>query len=56
MKYKWGNFQGETYNPKAKLPKQLILGSLLLSTGAIPGPNFLGIFLIKLIPFGWVYI
>ncbi len=55
MKYKWGNFYGETYKPKVNRKRQVGLLGMIGLTTLLPGPNILGLGLLKLIPFGWVY-
>jgi len=55
MKYKWGDRTWEFYKPKVNRKKQGLLFTGLLLTGLIPGPNFLGIFLMKFINPGWMY-
>jgi len=54
MKYRWGNFVGETYKPKVNRTRQAFLGSLVLGDIILPMTFGIGIiatkFILKLNP------
>lgn len=56
--YKWGLETYTFYKPRANKWKQVPLISFIIATGFLPGPNFIGLPVLKLIqklnPF-WVY-
>lgn len=49
MKYKWGNYYGETYNPKINRKRQLSLLSIMAADIILPMTFGIGFGITKLI-------
>ena len=48
-KYTWGNRSWEFYRPKLNRKRQFGILGIILATGLLPGPNFVGALITKVI-------